>query len=64
MIIVCYACRLSEQSRLVAEQKRLVNDLRGRYEEAQRWNIKYKVHIILAIQPACLKSTSILNIGV
>ena len=36
-------CRLSEQSRLVAEQKRLVNELRGRYEEAQQWNYKYKV---------------------
>ena len=35
--------RLSEQSRLVAEQKRLVNELRGRYEEAQQWNLKYKV---------------------
>lgn len=37
------ACRLSEQSRLVAEQKRLVTELRGKYEEAQQWNLKYKV---------------------
>ena len=39
----CFACRLSEQSRLVAEQKRLVTELRGKYEEAQQWNLKYKV---------------------
>jgi hypothetical protein len=29
----------------VAEQKRLVSELRGRHEEAQQWNFKYKVYI-------------------
>ena len=43
-MIFCVCYRLSEQSRLVAEQKRLVNELRGRYEEAQQWNFKYKVY--------------------
>ena len=37
--------RLSEQSRLVAEQKRLVTELRGKFEDAQQWNYKYKVSV-------------------
>ena len=45
VMILCllHMYRLSEQSRLVAEQKRLISELRGRYEDAQQWNFKYKV---------------------
>ena len=44
-MILCllHMYRLSEQSRLVAEQKRLISELRERYEDAQQWNFKYKV---------------------
>ena len=52
ILYLLYTCRLSEQSRLVAEQKRLVSELRGRYEDAQQWNFKYKV--LLYILPLSL----------
>ena len=52
ILYLLYTCRLSEQSRLVAEQKRLVSELRGRYEDAQQWNFKYKV--LLYIRPLSL----------
>ena len=43
MVVCVCVYRLSEQSRLVAEQKRLVSELRGKFEDAQQWNYKYKV---------------------
>ena len=35
--------RLSEQSLLAADHKKLVQMLRSRYEESVEWNLKYKV---------------------
>ena len=46
VMCVLLFCRLSEQSRLVAEQKRLVSELRGKCEDAQQWNFKYKVGML------------------
>ena len=34
--------RLSEQSRITAEHKRLVGDLRDQYADAHEWNMRYK----------------------
>lgn len=45
-IIINYCFSLSEQSRLAADHKKLLQLLRGRYEESVQWNMKYKVHII------------------
>ena len=36
--------RLSEQSRLSAEQKRLLSLIKEKYEDSMEWNNKYEVN--------------------
>ena len=42
-LLLLYIVRLTEQSRLASEQKRLVADVRDKLTEYQAWNVKYNV---------------------
>jgi len=42
ILVLAVVCRLSEQSRMSAEYKRLLSDIRDQYSDARDWNLRYK----------------------
>ncbi len=59
MCVLCLFLSLSEQSRLAAEHKKLLQLLTGRYEDSVQWNVKYKVIQLYMYMYKCIICTCV-----